>query len=414
MGQVLTSNFAKMSSGDSGYSASPVGLSAHASDIMARTYSSPSPSVENLYETNSLKAAFAQNDPVYGEEQSFTESLVAGNTRTQTLMDTMKPDTSYAAPKVNAGSMMRDANKVVTDGAKVSQQANMAMENTQESIASFQSDWKQAKHEALDALVDASKDMGIDPSVAADALIPDSAATKGAAMAYVAAELAIGGGTLATVGKAAFVSQELSEQEKKLPPEKQEALLKETMDRLQASSESNQDSRAKPDAGSVPADAPKQSDIAWENMEIDDLAEFLAADSDGLDQPEMQELLQMEHDLEVVLDNHDYVQEHYADVVTADKMFASAATGNEAMNTILLDASVVESRSVAATYDQGVDAASVALAGDSLAGVTMLASDARFDSSAVQTFLDVAKVDVPEVKRQLSADIEMQFSAGMG
>ncbi len=414
MGQVLTGQFAKMSSGESGYSISSKGLSAHASDIMARTYSSPSPSVENLYETKSLQAAFAQNDPVYGEEQSFTQSLVAGNTRTESLMDTMYPDQSYSGPKVDAGSMMRDANKVVTDGAKVSRQANMAMENVQENIANFQADWKQAKHEALDAMIDASKDMGIDPAAAADALIPDTASTKGAALAYIGAELAVGGGTFATIGKATFVSQELSEQEKKLSPEKQEALLKETMDRLQASAASNQDSRAKPDAGSVPADAPKESEVAWDNMEIDDLAEFLAADSDGMDQPEMQELMQMEHDLEIVLDNHDYVQEHYADVVTADKMFASAASGNEAMNTILLDASVVESQNVAVTYDKGVDAASVGLAGDSLAGVSMLASDARFDSSAVQTFLDATKVDVPEVKRQLSADIQMQFSAGMG
>jgi len=382
-------------------------------DVMAvfDPYAAPAPS-DDFYGKTEYGGATVVPDPIYGEEQqTFTQSLVEGNTREETLMETMFPDKSYAGPKIDAQSMKRDANKVVTDGAKVSRQANMAMEETKEQIANFKQDWNQAKTEALGQFVESAKEMGINPLEAADQMIPSDSAGKASAMMYIAAELVVGGGSFATAGKAFFVNQELSKADKKLSPEQQKALLEDTLKNLQQPAKPADTRMEASTSGAAPAavdDAPK-SEIAWENMEIDDLAEFLGADAD--EQPEMQALFQIEHELEEVLDNHQYVQEHYSDVVTADKMYASADSGNEKMVEIILDASVVENIPVAAESPR-YDSLDASLAGDSVRGVTLLASDTRFDSSAVQTYLDLTKVDVPEVKTQLTADIEQQFKAG--
>ncbi len=397
----------------SGYNSAPHALEGRNIMEVWGPDSAPAPS-DDFYEKTDYGSATITPDPIYGEErQTFTQSLIEGNTREETLMQTMFPDRDYSPPKIDAQSMKRDANKVVTDGAKVSRQANMAMEETKEQIANFQQDWKQAKTEALDKFVESAKEMGINPLDAADQMIPGDSAGKASAMMYIAAELAVGGGSFATAGKAYFVNQELSKADKKLSPEQQKALLEDTLKNLQQPSKPADTRMEASASGSAVAaiDDTPESEVAWENMEIDDLAEFLAADSDGLDQPEMQELLLVEHELEEVLDNHQYVQEHYADVVTADKMYASADAGNEKMVEIILDASVVENVPVVPESPR-YDSLDVSLAGDSIRGVTLLASDTRFDSGAVQTYLDLTKVDVPEVKTQLTADIEQQFRAG--
>lgn len=378
-------------------------------------YKAPAPS-DDFYENKDYGGGGTTiaPDPIYGEEQqSFTQSLIEGNTREETLMETMFPDKNYSGPKIDAQSMKRDANKVVTDGAKVSRQANMAMEETKEKIAEFKEDWKQAKTEAVEAFVESAKEMGVDPLQAADQMIPGDSPGKSGAMMAIAAEMIAGGGTMATAGKAFYMNQELSKADQKLTPDQQRSLLEDMQKRLVESTKpADTRMEASTSGAGAEVEAPPESEIAWENMEIDDLAEFLGADSEGMDQPEMQELLLLEHELEEVLDNHEYVQEHYADVVTADKMYASAAAGNEKMTEIVMDAEVVQAMPVTDEVPK-YDSLDAMLAGDSVRGVTLLASDTRFDSSGVQTYLDITKVDVPEVKRQLTADIEQQFMAGM-
>lgn len=402
---------------NSGYSSS-VRSPGSNKDIMKvwDPYKAPAPS-DDFYENKEYGGAGGLSsvpDPIYGDQQqSFTQSLIEGNTREETLMETMFPDKNYSGPKIDAQSMKRDANKVVTDGAKVSRQANMAMEETKEQIANFQTDWKQAKTEALDAFVESAKEMGVDPLQAADQMIPGDSAGKGSAMMYIAVEMMAGGGTMATAGKAYYMNQELSKADQKLSPDQQRSLLEDMQKRLVESTKpADTRMEASTSGAGAEVEAPQESEVAWENMEIDDLAEFLGADSDGMDQPEMQALLQLEHELEEVLDNHEYVKEHYADVVTADKMYASVASGNEKMTEIVMDAEVVQAMPVTSEVPK-YDSLDAMLAGDSVRGVTLLASDTRFDSGGVQTFLDLTKVDVPEVKRQLTADIEQQFTAGM-
>ncbi len=144
-------------------------------------------------------------------------------------------------------------------------------------------------------------------------------------------------------------------------------------------------------------------------MESDDLAELLAADPEGEDQPEMEALRQQEHDLNMVQDNHRYVKEHYADTLTSDKMYASMETGNDAMRDIVFDAQEIDVQPKAATPQYQYGPEDVEIAGSSLSGITMMASDTSFDSKSVETVLNMSKVDAPEATRQLDADISMQM-----
>ncbi len=342
------------------------------------------------------------------QEQSFTESLISGNTRTETLMETMRPDKNYKGPDIDAKSMIRSADKVVTDGDQITRQANLGMEAVQECIADFQADWKQAKEECFDALKECTVDKPYSASDAVDAFIPGSAPTKATAMAYVAVETLCGGGTLSTMGKAAFCGGELSKEEKKLPTDEQKALLFDMQQNLDRSSSPNQDTRSNPMSGSSAPDlSSKESDIAWENMKIADLAEFMLADKDGLDQPEMQNLMQMENDIKVVKDNHEHVKNNYAATPTMEKIYHSAETGNDAMNNLLYQAQTVQ-----VSFDSDFDSNSVKLTGASVNGIEVLVSDTSFDSTTVATMIDMNKIHIPEVQRQLDADIHAQMSFG--
>lgn len=414
-------SFNDTSTSGTGYRASPHPIDGRDIMMVFDPYEAPKPS-DDFYNNKNYGSSTVVPDPIYGEErQSFTQSLVEGNTREQSLMETMFPGKNYSGPKVNAQSLMRDANKVVTDGAQVSQKASMARAEMENQMGAFQADWKAAKAEAMDQFIESAQEMGINPLEAADQMIPGGATGKEAALAYIAVELWAGGGTFSTAGKAFYMNQELSKADKQLSPDQQRSLLEDTLAQLQ-NSKGPTDTRMEQSTAVATAEAATDTSgegPAWDNMEIDDLAEFLAADPDGMDQPEMQELLELEYALDQVDDNHDYVRAHYGDVLTADKMYASAENGNDAMNDIIMNAEVVQALPTQALVEEvpvsnnQYDSLDAMLAGDSVREVTLLASDTRFDSTAVQTYLDMTKVDTSEAKRQLSADIDMQFRAGM-
>ncbi len=385
---------------------------AHSRDITnSFSYSDLTPS-ENFYSGDyQARSMTAIPDPITGFEnqQTFTQSLIEGNTRTESLMQTMYPDRKYDAPKVDTQSLKRDPTKKITDGQQVAEKTVGAQAETQEKIGQFKADFKQAKAEALTQFAESAKAMGVDPVAAADQMIGDQAAGKASAIAYVAAEAAVGGGTLATIGKASFLNNELSKEDKKLSPEQQKALLEDMLKNLQNPSPAQQDVQDGMSAGAPAVDEPPESEIAWENMEIDDLAELLAADPEGEDQPELQELLQMEHDLEEVVDHNRMAAETYGDYITSEKLIAHAEAGNGAVEKMVDEASVVVDSEPMA---QKFDAAAASLAGDSLSGIVLKANDTRFDSKTVETVIDMTQVDTASAAQHLEADVKNQFRAG--
>ena len=396
-----------------GYGRSPDGVSSHPRDIMDRA---------------GYEAAYSSDDPVYwqqfrvqmggmqhNQQMTFTESLIKGNVREQTFMEMLRPEDSaagkYRADKIDTKSLQRDVTKPITDAAQISQKAHEGLADVKEKIGNFMNDWNQAKTEALDVIKATAIDQGLDPVVAMDTLIPDNAATKGTAMAYVAGEAAFGAGTLATMGKASFVANEMGDERKKLSRAEQEALLEESLRRLQSNAPQDTRASASASGGSAPAvSADDQSENHWNNFEMDDLAEFIAADPHQEDA--FKALVDLEYDLEenVINGNHADIREHYGkcgDLVAKAQVEIDA--GNVAVQKLVDEATVVEDVRTAARYD----AAHVKLVGDNLTGFSRVATDLGMDSQSVNTVLDHEKLNTSALEVQLTLAINKKMDHGM-
>ena len=149
------------------------------------------------------------------------------------------------------------------------------------------------------------------------------------------------------------------------------------------------------------ATAAEQSEVAWDNIDTDDLAELLQADPEGEDQPELIALNDLEYDLDVVEDNHRYVAEHYADNVTHDKMTAAVKAGNELATKVMDDAHVVNV----------ADARHMILSSESLKDVTgeISVGDAKFDATQVSTSFVAERFDTDLAQVALQAEANNQF-----
>ncbi len=398
-----------------GYSGS--GTSRDIMDVWDK-HSRPRPS-EDFYSSNynsdtSLSGAFAKADPIYGDQtQTFNQAAADQEAPKESLMEKMYPGKDYGGPKVETNTLKRDASKVVTDGAVVSRKANMAMEDTKEQIQTFKDDFKQARKEALDAMKESAQSMDIPLDQAFDSLVPDGSAGKAQAAMYLGLELSTQGlGSMVTApGKAAYVSQELSKEDKKLSPEQQKALLEDMSKNLQASRAAPADTRAEGgSAPSVPTDT-KAEEIAWENMEADDLKELLAADPEGEDQPELEQLMTLEEDLDEVLDNHRFVSEHYHEM------------GDLVQKGIALEATD-QSHAVKETLNEAtvaVDAPAVELASQSLNGIVRLDTNATTIDQVVfasvddiSTKVDDSKLDHDILAHELQQHMAREIAPGMG
>ena len=257
----------------------------------------------------SLSGTFkAWSDPILTQRPDTTQSSPIVNTATQTPMAKMRPTTSYTPPPVNTATLTRDATKTIRDGASVSATTNTALNTTKNTIANFQNDWKEGVNAAYDAMIDTAKEMNISPAAATDTLISDSIPTKAGALAYMGAEITTAGlGSLATMGKGVFLAQELSKEEKRLPPEKQKALLENTLARLQASPTPS-DTHATTGNSFVSTNANQNSGINWQSMTVEDLKEMFE-DPRGENQPEMQALRKTEQALVELQDHNLHIAE---------------------------------------------------------------------------------------------------------
>lgn len=396
-----------------GYGRGPDVTSAHERDIMKRADLDAGYKFDDAVQWRQFQVQMGGMQ--HTQQMSFTESLIKGNVREQTFMEMLRPEDSaagkYRADKIDTKSLQRDVTKPITDAAQISQKAHEGLADVKEKIGNFMNDWNQAKTEALDVIKATAIDQGLDPMVAVDTLIPDNAATKSTAMAYVAGEMAFGAGTLATMGKASFVANEMGDETKKLSRAEQEALLEESLRRLQSTAPQDTRASASASGGSAPAvSADDQSENHWNNFEMDDLAEFIAADP--MQEDDFKALVDLEYDLEenVINGNHADIREHYGkcgDLVAKAQVEIEA--GNDAVQKIIDDATVVEDVRTAARFD----AAHVRLVGDDLAGFTRVASDLNMDSQSVKTVLDHEKLNTNALEVQLTLAINKKMDHGM-
>lgn len=389
-------------------------------DVMHIDIPSPAPSIESLF--NASTAPVAMNDPSF-------EQPKADQDPKETLMEKLHPDKSYKGPDFNKQDNMRDVNLVVKDGEKITKRTDFAKQENDKQKETLKQDFEADKAEAVECLKEAAISNQCSPEVAVDTLVSKGDSSKAGAATAIFAEAATGGmGSLATMGKGGAVVVTASKEDQKLSPEKQEALLEDTLKQLQSRSASDQDTRmsasANGGAGSAPGPMPNgHSEAHWENFDADDLEEFLATDVKKL--PEWEDACKIEYDIGEAQKNQRFVAEHYGehgDIVAKAEVMADSGQSDVLRRE--LDSSKV-----------AVDSASVQLSGASLAGFVTIklpdsaANDAygAFENvsdigerlavvkaSEIETRYDYPSMDQGVIKSELTGGMMKQMSAAFG
>lgn len=219
----------------------------------------------------------------------------------KTVMQTTQANHGYTTNTVNAHALQRGATgETIKDGPQVAQTLAGAQAQTKEKIAQFKADWKDAKRQVLTQFYESAQAMGIDPKAAAHQMIGRQAPGKAAALGFLAAEMAMGGGTMATMGKAMFVGREISKSRKRLSPKEQEALLEDMVRGLEHKSAHANQIFGGP-----------RMEINWGHMGTGGIKALLAAHPEGEDQPELRALREQEHTLAEVEKQNLATAEHY-------------------------------------------------------------------------------------------------------
>ncbi|MCB1784463.1 MAG: hypothetical protein KDI13_10780 [Alphaproteobacteria bacterium] len=364
-------------------------------------------------ELNKIFGQFSSNDPKFSgafasqQQQTVMQSLVDGNTQTQSFMQMLRPEDceagKYNVSKIETTSLVRDVTKPITDGAIVSEKAVAGMGRIQEAKADFKADFKAAQNEAMGVFEDVCVGMDVNPVDAAKTLMPDPSVCKGSVVANLAAT---GGGSMATFANAATFIHAVGSESKPVSKEKMEQILSETLTRLQSSGP--QDTRANVASISSGADAPAhKSDLDWSAMKVEEFKEFLAADPEQ--QPEAVEIAQKEDEMKLVFENQRDIRENYGregDPIA--KAFVEEAAGNVAIGKMLKYATVVEN-----VCSADFDAGHANLVGDSVRGTSLSNLRTGFSSENVSKFIDQTRVNTPELTRELTAAMNNHMDYGM-
>lgn len=378
-----------------GYNKSSKGSSSV--DIMGLSMS-PSPSTKSLFDTGALTQPFAQDDPVYGQQQTLTQSLVEGNTRNETFMEMLHPDKDFSAANFKLADNTRDVNQKIADGSQIAKTTSNAEQENAATREGLKETHAKDMAQCKDALDESAVANECSAEAAENTFMPQQEMTKFslALNAFLPAAAGVG-----------YVVAELSKADKQLPAEKQKSILTDQLQILQSSSQ-QQDTRL-----SSASSAPKESanDAHWENFDIDDLEEFMATPFDELE--EVKELDFVDNMIEMAQDNHRYIAENYAsqgDLI--GKGLHLAETGQS---------QVMQAQINQATVAQDIDAGSVELAGYALGGIVKLnvpdmsANDAKFANvTEISTRIDQSKMDMPVVQNQLHSYIQNEMRASFG
>lgn len=258
------------------------GISAR--DVMVGQSLAQNSSENHMFATGKLKQAFENADPFYGEKQTFSESLLKGDTQQRTALQSISPTKSYKTDKINTQAMSRSAQSPVKDGGQMQRNAATAKEDIKGTMAVAKADMKQAQAEQADATKHAAQDQGTDTGVAQNAMSPQRGADKMSASVAIVADTMIGGGTFATIGKALFVSQGASKQDKNLSRKELEAVAEDSQAR--AASSGNNESAVDTNAGAtVRLDVGTKSKFDFEGMSVDEYIDVAQTDIENT--PEM-------------------------------------------------------------------------------------------------------------------------------
>ncbi len=246
-------------------------------------------SSRNPLNVDTLKQYFNNADS--SQRSTLSQAFIgAVDPKQDTLMNKLLPNNNYQVKVTPTSSQHRSGSNLVNDGGKVSSQVAGAKQEAHVQASRLKDGVKGLQKEANTEQKGAAQDLGVDPKAAADTFAPQAQATKGSA-----AVMAIGAGTFGDVTSVGTITVNLSKADKKLSPDKQQAVLEQELTRLQS-----------PSSSALSLGAPKPKAAAWENASTQDVREVHSLDVNNLSAqlPEMAELENIMSALDDVDNNH--------------------------------------------------------------------------------------------------------------
>ena len=242
------------------------------------------------------------------------------------FMQKLLPDTKFEAPKVDAGALKRDPNMAATDLPAVKQQTASLKSDVKAVQADFAKNWVQAKAELISTIGEVAMERGIDPRAAITTIVPKRGMDDFAAASTLVADMAMGAGSFATFLQGVGALDQIRDETKKISPDEAKSLMEDVQRRLASHAKQRSEMNVFSGGGSSDTDQESKSDFQWQNLQAQDMKNFLGARIE--DQPEFQELAAVEFALIEVEENHDLVEARELDG-SGNKILAAIERGDE-------------------------------------------------------------------------------------
>lgn len=302
---------------------------------------------------SSYESVFVDPEP----DRSVFDDLDAGN------------NVDRSPPAVVAQDLMLDSNKPAPEAEKTHDKTVSAKEEVSEKMNMCVQDWDAHQCRAADYLKEAAECKGMNGNDVAGEFLPKESKDKASAAIAIGSQLATSGGgsfitALGAGGNVAYGAEKIAEQRKDLTVDQKKALIEDTCKIAQ--------SKAPPDTRASASVSSKAGGYTPDAVDAN-LAKLSEAKMEKLltqtveQQPEFQALAQMDHDLDVVLDNHKEFEENYGKNNVYDKTLSLAAADNKVAEKIIVEAQTIQVSTVAAN-DPSFDATHALLTGESVSG----------------------------------------------
>ncbi len=245
-------------------------------------------------ETQNIADVVPNNNIIVGENRTVFQQLDAGNNVSRSVSHIQ------ITPSLSA-------KKAVTNGEQATNSLSAGKQEVTKITAAMRESWAQNKAQAIECLKEAANNRGFNGDAVINQICSSGINENGL-------------GSMVTANSTSSPLEfGISKQDKKLKPEELKALIKDTVE--VARSHATRDTRVNNvfSAPPQPTSPPPSYDIA----KLDEKAMEALLTEDLEDQPEYKAALNVEHALNEVAKNHQYVSRHYNPTDVAESEYDS-------------------------------------------------------------------------------------------
>lgn len=312
------------------------------------------------------------NDAMYEPQaKSSYESVFIDPEPDVTLMDDLDAghNVDRSPPNLVVQNLMLDPNKPAPEAEKTHDKAVNAHDDVKEKMGLLEQDFSAHQSRATEYLKEAAEGMGMNGDDVVGQMLPQQSNSKASAATAIASQAVTGAGAgslaaaAGALGNAAYGAEKVAEDRKDLTADQKKALIEEVCKIAQ--SKAPPDTRASSSVSAKGGYAPDDVDKNLAKLSEAKMEKLLTQTVEQ--QPEHKALAKMDHDLNVVMDNHKDFAYSYGKNNIYDKTVSLAQGDNKVAEKIILEAQIIQAP-VFATNDSKFDAGHASLTGDSVAG----------------------------------------------